>query len=52
MKLLIDQCLSEELAKLARERGHGEASHVAWMGKRGWKDWPDPRGPHEPKIWR
>jgi hypothetical protein len=27
-KLLIDECLSPELALLARERGHPEASHV------------------------
>jgi hypothetical protein len=39
MKLLIDECLSEELAKLAQKRGHSEASHIAWIGKRGWKDW-------------
>jgi hypothetical protein len=39
MKLLVDECLSEELAKLAHRRGHPEASHVAWIGKRGWKDW-------------
>jgi Domain of unknown function (DUF5615) len=39
MKLLVDECLSDELTKLARERGHVEASHVAWIGKRGWKDW-------------
>jgi hypothetical protein len=39
MKLLVDECLSEELAKLAQRRGHPEASHVAWIGKRGWKDW-------------
>ncbi len=39
MKLLIDECLSEELTKLARDRGHGEASHVRWIGKGGWKDW-------------
>jgi len=39
MKLLIDECLSEELAKLARQRGHAEASHIVWIGKRGWKDW-------------
>ena len=39
MKLLIDECLSEELAKLARQRGHTEASHIVWIGKRGWKDW-------------
>lgn len=39
MKLLLDECLSEELAKLARERGHPEASHVRWIGKAGTKDW-------------
>jgi hypothetical protein len=39
MKLLVDECLSEELTKLAQRRGHSEASHVAWIGKRGWKDW-------------
>ena len=38
MKLLIDECLSEELTKRARQRGHGEASHIAWIRKRGWKD--------------
>jgi hypothetical protein len=38
-KLLIDECLSSELALMARERGHHEASHVVWIGKRGWKDW-------------
>ena len=39
IKFLIDECLSPELALLARERGHAEASHVAWIGKSGWKDW-------------
>jgi Domain of unknown function (DUF5615) len=39
MKLLVDECLSEELTKLAQRRGHGEASHIVWIGKRGWKDW-------------
>jgi hypothetical protein len=38
-KLLIDECLSAELAVMARERGHHEASHVVWIGKSGWKDW-------------
>jgi len=38
-KLLIDECLSAELALLARERGHSFASHVVWIGKAGWKDW-------------
>jgi hypothetical protein len=39
MKLLIDECLSEELSKRARERGHPESSHVRWIGKAGAKDW-------------
>jgi len=38
-KILIDECLSEELVKLARERGYPEASHVRWIGKGGAKDW-------------
>ncbi len=28
MKFLIDECLSQELAKHALARGHGESSHV------------------------
>ncbi len=39
MKLLIDECLSEELVKLAWDRGHVEGSHVRWIGKAGAKDW-------------
>jgi hypothetical protein len=39
MKLLIDECLSPELAKLAQALGHGESSHVVWLNKAGWKDW-------------
>ncbi|MFI0848429.1 DUF5615 family PIN-like protein [Mesorhizobium sp. IMUNJ 23232] len=39
MKLLIDECLSPELTKIAHERGHGEASHVVWLGLAGLKDW-------------
>jgi hypothetical protein len=39
MKLLIDECLSPELAKLAQSRGHGDSSHVVWLKKGGWKDW-------------
>lgn len=39
MKFLIDECLSEELAKLARARQHLESSHVRWIGKGQWKDW-------------
>jgi hypothetical protein len=39
MKFLVDECLSPELVKLAREYGHGESSHVVWMGLGGRKDW-------------
>lgn len=39
MKLLIDECLSEELAKLARDRRHPKSSHIRWIGKGGAKDW-------------
>ena len=39
MKLLIDECLSPELAKLAQKRGHGESSHVVWIKRGGLKDW-------------
>jgi Domain of unknown function (DUF5615) len=39
MKFLIDECLSEELVKLARDRGYVDSSHVRWIGKGGAKDW-------------
>jgi hypothetical protein len=39
MKFLVDECLSPELAKRAHARGHGESSHVVWLGRRGLKDW-------------
>lgn len=39
MKFLVDECLSAELVKLAREHGHLESSHVSWIGKRSLKDW-------------
>ena len=39
MKFLIDECLSPELAQLAWEAGHGESSHVVWLGLAGRKDW-------------
>ncbi len=38
MKLLIDECLSQKLAKAALARGY-EASHIVWLKKGGWKDW-------------
>ena len=39
MKLLVDECLSPEPTKTAHDRGHGESSHVVWLGKSGIKDW-------------
>ncbi|WP_192800831.1 DUF5615 family PIN-like protein [Brucella tritici] len=39
MKFLIDECLSPELAKIAKGKGHGETSHIVWMGLAGRKDW-------------
>src|SRR3546814_12512727 len=39
MKFLIDECLSPELAKIAIDRGHGETSHIVWLGLAGYKDW-------------
>ena len=38
-KFLIDECLSPDLATLARQRNFVESSHVTWLGKGGWKDW-------------
>lgn len=39
MKFLIDECLSPDLAKIARNNGYGESSHVHWMKLAGKKDW-------------
>ena len=39
MKLLIDECLSPELAKIAIDKEHGETSHIVWLGLGGYKDW-------------
>ena len=39
MKLLIDECLSPDLVAVSLGKGHGESSHVVWLGKAGWKDW-------------
>ena len=39
MKFLIDECLSPALARLAHERGHGESTHITWLGLRSRKDW-------------
>jgi hypothetical protein len=39
MKFLIDNCLTPELAKLAVELGHADATHVGWRNRSDWKDW-------------
>jgi hypothetical protein len=39
VRLLVDECLSPKLIELALQKGHEAASHVTWVGKRGWKDW-------------
>ncbi len=39
MKMLIDECLTPDLVAIALAKGHGESSHVVWLGKAGWKDW-------------
>ncbi len=37
-RLLIDECLSQSLVALAKERGL-QAEHVVWLGKAGVQDW-------------
>ena len=39
MKFLVDECLSPDLVAMARARGHGESTHVTWLGLRSRKDW-------------
>jgi predicted nuclease of predicted toxin-antitoxin system len=39
VKFLIDECLSPELAAIARERGFPESTHVTWLGMRSEDDW-------------
>jgi hypothetical protein len=38
MKFLVDECLSPKLTEFARQHGHVESSHLAWIGKLSWKD--------------
>jgi hypothetical protein len=38
-KFLIDNCLTPELAKLARDHGHEDATHLEWRHRSDWKDW-------------
>jgi len=37
-RLLIDECLSQGLLAVAKERGL-QADHVVWLGKSGMQDW-------------
>ena len=37
-RLLIDECLSQGLAAVAKARGI-QADHVTWLGKSGMQDW-------------
>lgn len=39
MKLFIDECLSNELTKMARDAGYPGSSSVAYHGLAGTKDW-------------
>ncbi|HKT54446.1 MAG TPA: DUF5615 family PIN-like protein [Caulobacteraceae bacterium] len=39
MKFLIDECLSPELAEVARAEGHAGSTHVNWLGLTSAKDW-------------
>ncbi len=39
MKYLIDECLSPDLAKLARRHGYPDSTHVSWLGLAGAPDW-------------
>jgi hypothetical protein len=34
VKFLVDECLSPALVGIARKRGHGESTHVTWLGLR------------------
>lgn len=39
MKYPIDECLSPELATLARGHGYSASTHVSWLGLAGEPDW-------------
>ena len=39
MKFLVDECLSPKLVELAHAQGHGQSSHIVWLGRAGAKDW-------------
>jgi predicted nuclease of predicted toxin-antitoxin system len=38
VNFLLDECLSPDLVSIARARGHGESTHVTWLGLRSRKD--------------
>ena len=44
LKILIDECLSPELALIARNEFQVQATHVPWLGKppHGHASWKDP----------
>jgi predicted nuclease of predicted toxin-antitoxin system len=39
VKFLVDEGLTPDLVAIARARGHGESTHVTWLGLRSRKDW-------------
>lgn len=39
MKFLVDECLSQRLTMMARDRGYAESSQVHWLGLGGIQDW-------------
>ena len=39
MSFIMTVGISPELAKIAIHKGHGETSHIVWMGLAGRKDW-------------
>jgi predicted nuclease of predicted toxin-antitoxin system len=39
VKFLVDECLSPDLAAVARARGFHESTHVTWLGMRSRSDW-------------
>ena len=39
MKFLVDECLSQRLAVMARDKGYPNSSHVHWLGLGGIQDW-------------
>ena len=39
MKFLIDECLSPDLAAIARDRGFYQSMHVTWLGLASKPDW-------------